>query len=240
MAAKLKSIIRSTPWFLIGKAVVLGALWLSPSLWWLFVLLTLYFYFAPSLYSLKLGVPLVAVLGLSLVLDRSFVNAALIAIFLFLILGVKELVLVNRARAYRVLAALLAIAILNSFFLGFRAWNGALMIVSSWAIGVVLFLLLKDALGYEAVEAVSKEQAKRFGVAAGVVSFLAWQLAVAVLFLPVPFFYQLGVFVIGASCLLFFALRHLSTGLTRRTIVAGLSVFFAATALFLASVPWGL
>src|SRR5689334_4150926 len=112
MAEKLKLIIRRIPWSLLLKAVALALLWafgkaslaagaVTPFV--LFVVIACAAYILPLFRPRAMAVPFFCALVLGFFVPFSALATLAFALIFFLILGIKDLVLVNRETAYETL-----------------------------------------------------------------------------------------------------------------------------------------
>lgn len=235
MEAKLRSIIKSTPWFLIIKAVSLSLTWLYPRLFWAYLFLAFYFYFSQSFYSIRLSLAFATILGFSTLLDRALTSALLLAILFFLLLGIKDLAFTKRSRMHGVLLFLVLTALTGLFLHAFDEWGGTSLLLASAGFGILFFLLGKDLFRIVAGES---SWYGRVPFVVGLVSFLIWQLLWALLFLPLGFlhryFLALLVLLVGGWLI---ALK-LRGKLTVPALIVGFSAFFAFAVVLLVSVRW--
>ena len=98
MAEKLKLILRPIPWSLLLKAAAFGVGWLILP-FWVFVVLAALLYFLPVFQVLKLLFPFVLTLILAYLVPPSLWAGLFLSALFFFILGVKDLVLIDRAAA---------------------------------------------------------------------------------------------------------------------------------------------
>ena len=237
MAAKLSSISRIIPWSLLLRAGIFGAAWLLLP-FWLFFLIALILYFLPVFQPLRLILPFALTVFFAGILSPNFWAAALLAALFFLILGIKNLTLVNRMAAYEtVLFLLLFLAYLNLFFHFPNSGRAAVLLLSGFA-AAAYALLLRNAARYATFpkEWSPRHQAVIFGLA----GLLVWQWTWAVLFLPLNPFYQTALLFLFAAVLTEMFLDHLAAELGRRRILGYFSAFVVFASAILAANPWQL
>ena len=129
---------------LFFKAGIMGLLWLFLP-FWIFLAAGFYFFFFPFFQPLRLALPFFLTLVAAAVLPANFLFALFLAVLFFLILGIKNLIFVNRFGAHQLLVFSLLLLMFLSFFSGFESWQR--WIVSFFALGVsVVFLLLAKEL----------------------------------------------------------------------------------------------
>src|SRR3990167_4928161 len=218
MAAKLSSISRTIPWSLLLRAGIFGAAWLLLP-FWLFFLAALILYFLPVFQPLRLILPFALTVFFAGILSPNFWAAALFAALFFLILGIKNLTLVNRMAAYETaLFLLLFLAYLNLFFHFPNSGRTAALYATfpkEWS---------------------PRHQAVIFGLA----GLLVWQWTWAVLFLPLNPFYQTALLFLFPAVLPRMFLDHLAAELGRRRILGYFSAFLVFASAILAANPWQL
>lgn len=234
MEVKLRSIIRSTPWFSIIKAASLSLAWLSPHLFWIYLFFAFYFYFSQSFYSIRLSLAFATILGFSSILDRTLHSAALLAVLFFLLFGIKDLAFTKRSRIHGVLLFLMLLVLTGLFLHAFDEWSGIPLLITSAGFGILFFSLGKDLFRIIAGES----WRGRVPFVAGLLSLLAWQLVWTLLFLPLGFLHRylfaLLVFIVcGSLIALGFQGKR-----TVSSLLVGFSLFFALAVVLLVSVRW--
>ncbi len=194
MEAKLKSIIKRTPWSLLLKAVFLAALWSvgkaslvlgSPWAFGLFLLAAVYFYFRPLFRPGPLLPGFLLSLILSALFPPGFFPAAGVGAVFFLLFGIKDLVLVNRPRAYEILVYILFFGYAATAFYGTLNWTGPGFVLAPLWIALV-FMLLTRLLPWE--------EGKSSGYIIPLLGgFLSGEAALVLFFLPLDFVYQAAI-----------------------------------------------
>ena len=107
MAGKLKSALGRIPWSLLLRAGLAGGGWLYfpfP----VFVLACLLIYSRPAFNFSKFLHLFLALLFLAFVVPHSAVNAILLSLIFYLLLGIKELVFIERGDIYEMIFLLLS------------------------------------------------------------------------------------------------------------------------------------
>ncbi len=234
MEVRLRSISRTIPWSLTLKAVVFGAAWLWLP-FWLFLLLALGLYFVPLFHPGRLWWPFAAAIFFAALLTPSLWPAVFLAGLFFLILGIKDLIFIHRAAAYQALVFLLfALAYLNFFARTGRTGAPSLLLAS---LGLLLLVAL---LGGSLLRYGLEEEGRspHDPLLLALLSFLlgAWALALA--FLPLNFFFQSAILLLGAVSAFELVLAYRLHALSRREILLHLSVFFSFLVLALAGNTW--
>lgn len=236
METKLPSILRRIPWSLALKSLAAGLAWYALPLW-AALLAAVYFYFAPLFEARKFAFPFLVLLFLMWAEPVSFLMALVLAGVFFLLLGIKDLVFIDRSSAYEILVMLLEALIVVRFAgrIGAAAW------VSAPALACVLFLLLLGFLSHEQA-AVPSEAARsrrlRRAVMAGAGALLFGEYLTVLSFLPLWAPYAS----IAAMFFLFLLAETLSASV-RGKFEYGAAFFNAAlvvgaTALLLGGVGW--
>ena len=195
MAVKLRSILRSIPWFLIFKAAVFGAAWLFLP-FWLFLLIALYLYFFPPFQIFSLGLPFLFTIASAAVFERGLVMGAFLGLIFYLILGIKDLVFIKRVPAYKVMTVALIFLITSGFFHRFSNWGSLSVTFWSFVFAAIFFLLIKNLVNYEEFSSLRTFRAGRSEklLGFGILGLLGLELAFLLLFLPFSFYYQIAFF----------------------------------------------
>ena len=94
--------LKQIRWSLFLKAVLLGAIWfIAP--FWIFFLAAVYVYFVPFFRTKSLFWAFLAILISAMILERGILASILIAGSFFVLLGIKNFVIINRKEAYELL-----------------------------------------------------------------------------------------------------------------------------------------
>jgi len=242
MEAKLKSISKRIPWSLAVKALVFAlAWWILP--FGLFFVVACYLYLVPFFKPLRFLLPFLALLVLisPLFLARNFWVIALGSAVFFIILGVRELLFINRKAVYKIAYFILLFILLSTFFSGFRNWAGWGVVLGSLAVALVFFALLKHLTDYEdSPEEKEKAGRRKEFVIQGLAAFFMWQLLWILLFLPLNYIYQSMFGFLVAMALTELILAYISFSLTRRKILTNFTVIFVFVIFVLASFSAGI
>lgn len=232
MEAKLKSTLKPIRWSLLLRAGVFGLAWLFLP-YWLFFLVAIYFYCKPFFHTRRLIWPFVLTLFAAFVLPVNFWLALFLSALFYLIVGIKNLSLVDRFSSHQLLVFFLLFLIFLAFFIHFENWQN--WQVSFWSLGLSLsfFLLAKDLVGYE-----SEKKRKTHVFAVLTAAFFVWQASLVVLFLPLNYFYQTALLFLTAVVSLDLLFEYFQGKLDRHKILTGFSAFFVFTSLILASARW--
>ena len=237
MGVKLKSILKSTPWFLICKATALGVAWLTLPLW-VFVALSLYFYFVPSFQSMRLWYPFLLTLIIAIMLDSTLGSAVLIAAAFYLLFGIKDLVFIDRLTAYRILVALLIVIFSLAFFVRFHPASTALFF-AALVVPLSFFLLIRGFLIYRRIQGhESAHLTRREGVLTGIGAFALWQLASVLFFAPLEPAYRVLLFSVAALLSGYLLLSSLEGRLRRNDVITSFTVWFVSLVFILTLNEW--
>ena len=239
MATKLKSTIRRIPWSLVLRAGIFGFGWfLLP--YEIFFLGALYLYFIPMFQPRKLALPFFLLLLFSYIETPSLWSAILMSAAFYLVLGVKDLILIDRVSAYELLILLIV------FLGGFQLFSSLDSSVGAYGLLVpiiwsgVFFFLFRNFLYYpEDSPSFFGGVLRERGIWVGAIaSFLFWQYLLFLLVLPLNFFYQTALLFIVA--LLFFEILpyYVRGNLSRERILANLSVSFFLSLCVVTSASW--
>jgi|GEM_PF-612936 len=242
MAIKLKSITRLIPWSLALRAVLFGAAWLILP-FWAFSILALYLYFVPLFQPLKLGVPFATLLFFTYTLTPNIWFAILLLVIFYLILGMKDLILIDRIAAYEILVLLLLFLV----FFGFFSWVTNLGIRSAPFKAVLpagLFFFLARGFLYYPDSPPPLLRVRKSGrwefLFIGLGAFMIWQLSLVLLFLPMSFFYQSALLFLVTLFFLELFPYHLRGELSRERILVNFSTFFILGTVILAAIEWSI
>lgn len=233
MVEKLRSITKRIHWSLILKAAAVGAFWVYlPE--WTSVVLALFLYFSSFFRIRHMGVPFLSALVISHVLGQNILGGLFLAVCLFFILGLKELVFIDRRSVYA--ALIFALLFFTSFLLyeNLDAWNG-------WfPVKILLFGWLFWVLSRGFLLETEEQLPARAPLFLGTLSFILWEIAMVIGFLPLDFLYQAGI-IIFMSFVFFEWLIDYSRGtLGKNKILLYVSLLFILVTLISTFAKWGL
>lgn len=232
MAGKLKSIIKGIHWSLAFKALIVAASWILLPEWMAWVL-GVVFYFS-SLYRARwMGLPFVSVFLVAHFLGQGELVGLGLGIILFIILGLKELIFIDRRFASTVMVfGILAMAGLLLYG-GLDAW-------SAWMpVKKLLFAGLFYALSQRYLLIVEEPHPKH-PLALGIMSFLLWEIAIAVGFLPLDFIYQAAIAIMCAFIFFEWFRSYIEEQLRINKILLYISFLFILTTLIFSAAKWSL
>ncbi len=239
MAAKLKSIIGRIHWSLLARGFAFGLGWLLlPA--WLFFALAIGLYLIPFFRPYKLAFPFLLVLIYALRSPASFWIAVFLGGTLYCLLGIKDLVFIDRTAAYEILTFLIVFLYIFGFFGAFGSWNSG-GFLAAFGLSSLSFLLLRGLFGYTEHEfAEAGEPLKHPTLVAGIMSLLFFEALVAGLFLPLAPFYQAAfaflIAFIGIDICLLFVRRTLAP----KNLLVNFTIFFVVFSALVGSASWGL
>ena len=187
-----------------------------------FVPIACYFYFVPLFHRAKLIAPFLAILVLSALFPENAIGAVSFGAMWFLLLGIRDLLFVDRAVMYEVLSFLILIFASLIFFYGVADVGMSYSLVGSAALALLFFLLLRGFLDYAGAE-----RNEQFLVT-GIFALLFWQWSVGTLLLPFHFLAQAALLFLFGAVLIEFAFHYLGGALTVKKAAVTGSVFLAA------------
>jgi hypothetical protein len=233
MVIKLKSVLRAVPWSLVAKAAIIGAVWLYLP-FWLFILAALYFYFIPFFRPFKFAAAFLIFLVLAGILPFYWWVAAILAIIYALILGVKDLVFIDRRFAYETLVFFLFFLAFAVYFLNYHFLEGS-AVLASVLMTIFGYFLIKNLMDYLKINVSGR--LKR--TASFLIVFLVAEIIFVLLLLPFDFYPRLALGFLFFVFLVDLVLSYLEAKLTNRKILIDFTIFFAMAVIILASVNWG-
>lgn len=233
MVEKLRSITKKIRWSLVLKAAAVGLSWVYlPE--WISVILAVFFYFSSFFRIRHMGVPFLSALIIAHVLGQNIPVGFFLAGCLFLILGLKELVFIDRRSAY--MALIFLIFFFASFLLyeNLDAWNGWFPVKSllfAW-----LFWAFSRGFLLEAGEGLPGNTS----LALGALSFVFWEIVTVIAFLPLDFLYQAGIIIFMAFVFFEWLVDYSRSSLVKNKILIYISLLFILVTLIFAFAKWSL
>ena len=225
---------------LLLKAAFLAVLWRVVP-FWLFLLVALWLYLSPLFRPLEMGLPFLLTLCFAGILPANFWSTAFLGTLFFLILGIKDLILVERENAYRVLLFLLFFLIFLNFFSEFNTFERSTALLSLFAIVVLTFLLLHGFVRYSRLgSARVGAPRRREKLALGLLAFLVGEIGMALLFVPLNAFYQAALLFLSTVIGTEMMVDRLEERLDHDRILVRFSLFFIFVVCILAANQWGL
>lgn len=230
MVEKLKSIIGPIPWSLILRAVLFGAAWLVLP-FWVFLAVSILIYFIPFFRPALLLIPLSLTLILAALVPPSFWAAAFLSVLFFFILGIKDLIFVDRATAFNLLVLVLFFLMWLYSFSWFDAGITAYSIMWFGVCSLIFFVASRQFLSY----ALDIPDSRKLSVSLGVVSFMLWEASVVALFMPLNFLFSTALVFLFAAMFLECAADYFKNRISPSHLLAYFSVFFVLLVIILSS-----
>jgi len=227
---------------LVIRAAIFGLAWLLLP-FWLFLLIALYFYFRPFFRPLKLFFPFLMTLFFAFTGQPGFLSAVFLSVLFYLLLGIKDLVFVDRKSSHEVLIMLLMFLTLTRLFSYYGSWGAPSAFFCAFAVGIVFFILANSfasEYGNGARAAVAGKPLKSEQIIPAIAALASWQLTLAAFFLPLNFLYQSALTFLSVAILLELISDHLGGALTRRRILVYFSAFSVFFVLILGMAQWTL
>jgi len=210
MAARSKSTTNPIPWSSLLKPLAVALAWLLlPK--WIFAIVALYAYFVPFFRPASLAPAFSTFLLLVLIAPKGVLEALYAAAVFALILGIKDLVIVNRKAAYQLLVLLLSFAGCLLLFSTFAAWSATAAFVSLAFLAALWFWVLRGAPERQEISVLPP----------AIAALLLFETGTAIFFLPISFFYQTAL-LFSASALLFEAATNLPAISAKRAYIWGI------------------
>ena len=219
---------------LLLKACVFGLSWLFMPFWF-FLLVAVYFYFVPFFQPFKLLIPFILTLAAAAAVPYGFWFAAFLGLLFFLLLGIKNLIFVNRFENHQLMVFLLLFLIFFGLFSNFENWQRWTVSIGLLGAGLSFFFLFEELADYSRERSESRKM-----LVAGLGSFILWQAASVIIFLPLNHFYQTALLFLSSVIVADIFLEYLAKKLDRRKILNDFSIFFVLVSVILASANWGL
>ncbi len=180
--------------------------------------------------------PFLVVLVISLLEAPNLFFAVLLAGIFYLILLIKDLLIIDRKSAYEILVLILTYLLVRSFFMKAGGDFGGLSLLYSllvaWAMSAMASSFVKNF-------AVSPEEGRAFVRMMSWVSFvLIWQVLIVGLFLPLDFVYQSAIVFLIATIFIDLVPRYIFGELSREKIFATSAIIFTLLVIVTASARW--
>ena len=157
MAGKLKSISKRIHWSLVVKAGIFGAAWFSTP-FPLFLLVAAWLFFVPLFDPLRLFLQFAVVLVIAAFLPETAFSALFLATLFFLLLGIKELVFINRRAAYETFLFILLFVIFLNFFSHFTRFVDQSALFVAFALSLLSSILLGGFVNYSGLGGANRKQ----------------------------------------------------------------------------------
>ncbi len=238
MVARLRSISKTIPWWLTLKTTLVAAAWLWLP-FWLFVVLAAGFYLFPLFEPLRFALPFLLLLISAAFLPVMFGTALILGAMYFLLLGIKDLILIHRFPAYESLLFTLYLLLFLNFFARFDRPDAAGAFLASLGVALAVSLLLWGFFRYgEASAGLELWPRRRLALTLGLVGFLLWQWLLVLLFLPLNFYFQTALLFLGAVSATELVFEYRQGSLSRRRALVHFSTALIFFAVILAANTW--
>mgnify|MGYP001616747163 FL=1 len=238
MAEKLESLLRGIPWYLVLKSASFGVGWLVLP-FWLFLILAAYLYLLPFFRPLKMALAFLILIFLVLESPHAIWMAVLYSVLFYLILGIKDLVFIERRPYYEMLILLITFIVFIGFFNIFEERGGYSAYISALLVSLIFFFLTRGFLDNDGgIYARDIAFVRRRDVCVAVLSLLIWQMFAVLMFLPVNFLYQAAILFLFTTVGLEMVSDYLENSLTNRRILFDFSVFIVFLVVILGLIPW--
>lgn len=229
MVEKLRLTLNQIPWSLLLKAFLFGAGWMVLP-FWVFVVFSLYLFLVPWFQPRKLLVPFVATMLLASFIEPNFWTSAFFSVVFFFILGIKDLLFVDRTTAFSLLVFVLSfLSILFSFS---KFDSGMGLYAFAWFLGLsgLIFLIVRSFINYS-FDDIDRRKKNTF---LGIMLLLFLELGISMLFLPINFFAQTALLFFSLIVLLEIASDHFAGKMNPKRGLAYFSLIFTVFVVILA------
>jgi len=235
MAAKLGSALEKIHWSLVLKSFILGAAWLHFPFYVFFVFLA-FFYLAPPFQAARFLWIIISLILIGKFLPTSFLGAIFIGAVAYMLLGVKNLILVRRNLFFEIfLIMITGLGGLTYFSHNFFSPTIYSVFVAGMAAlmagGVVYQFLLVSIPGIDRQTAY---------ILASVFSILTFENLWVLQILPLPAVFQAALFLLSESLLIELTFRYMAGDLTKKRLLIYFSFFFPLSMAVIAMAPWNI
>ena len=233
MAEKLKSALKTIHWSLVFKAFLAGLAWAYLP-WWISALVLLGIYFIPIFQARNLFTPFLTAVVLGWIFPSNLLAGLVIAFQVYLILGIKDFIFINRKAAMQMLSALYLAESGIAIYLGSDNW-----ILKSFIYGI-LFGLVYLSTSFKVLDIATHEGKKGDKSTIVILAFLLSQIAFGMNFLPIAPLYR-SLLLILAS-IIFFEWQNLILfeKLSKNKIISYGIFFVGFLVLVFSGISWGL
>jgi len=225
------------------KAAIFSALLLLAISNWLFavvfILVSFYLYFRPSLNGSQFILSFLVLLATSLlVIKSSFIvyGSLFIVVFFgflfFLLLGIKNLIFVNRQPFYYLFNGLLLLVVFISFF---WAGNSHLFFIKYLSVFFAIAFLFREFLTFS-INGFSNSTKKNLIVYG--TTFLILQLLWAITLLPISFLNEASLALLIVLILQDFITHHFSGTMSRQIVLRNVTIFLILNLVIFGASKW--
>lgn len=218
---------------LLLKSLIFGLSWFILP-FWAFLAVAVYFYLVPFFQPFKLIIPFMLTIAVAFIVPYGFWFAVFLGTLFFFLIGIKNLILINRFDNHQMMVFLILFLVFFGFFLHFQNWQRWIVSLISLGVGLSYFFLFDELADY-----IKRNDEPKKIFISGLGAFLLWQVVMAVLFLPLNYFYQTALLFLFSVILTDFLLEYLGGGISRKKILTDFSIFFVIAVIMLASANWG-
>jgi len=231
MALKLKSVLENQQLTLLFKALMFGAFLLfTPPL--LFIIAALFLYFKPLFNTFSFFSSFIILLILSLSLTNGLLAAILFSFVFYIILGVKNLVFINRWRWYHLLHLSL---FYSTFLLFFLSDNTSNFFFKSFGLFLISVFLLREFLKFAAADFPKRRLLISWALSLFVVE-ITWVIGL----LPLGFLNSANLALLSVFALGDLTLHHFRGTLGRKVVLSTAALFVLLTLLIFATSQWSI
>lgn len=234
MAEKLKSISKRIHWSSLLRAAVFGLSWLwLPS--WAFIFVALYLYLIPWFRVGALAMPFIVLLILAFSTASGGFMAIIFAAIFYLILLVKDLIVLDRRALYEVIVLGLILLLLRAFYANFNQGATGSALLYAFIVAGAAALLFRNFIAAVSGEATFEKRPQLVRVATWILFLLFVQLFIAGLLLPLDFTYQSTIIFLVVVLLVDLIAEYLFSGLSREKLLGVATVVGTLLVLILSS-----
>lgn len=236
MERKLKLIIKKIHWSLAVKSLFLS---LSSLIlpFFLFCFLALLIYFIPLFRPLSLIFQFLIFIFIIHFFYGSFWGCFIIFLAIYLILGVKDLIIIERKIAYEFLGYLLFSVLTLKFFQNIKLEGQFLNLLFSLSLPLFFILFFKNNIFYNDNK---NYKIKVFKIGISILAFFIWQFILILNFLPLNFYLQTAILILITVSGFNFIFNYSFSKLDKKIIVVNLFIFIFLFSLILFLNHWGL
>lgn len=237
MDLKLKSVLRSQQSTLLFKALIflgflalvyIGNFKFIPILF--FLVTAVFLYSKPIFNTFYLWASFFILLILALISPPSFLGAAFYAFLFYIILGLKNLVFINRLNWHQALHLSLFYAL---FMIFWGASDGAPFLLKLAGVFAASLFLIREFFKMAAIDF-----SKRRVVASWVIALLITEAVWAISWLPIGFLNSSALALLMVFVLINLTLHHLKETLNKQVVLSAITLFVLSALLIFVTSKW--
>lgn len=233
MAEKLKSVLGPIHWSLLLKALAASGVWLlSPNLAALFVAVI---YFLPPYKNGAYLLPFFVLEYVLLNTQPSLLLTLLIGVAVYTLLGVKNLILIDRATSFQACITLLFFFLWALFFEGQQEFYSLSILLTLVGLSLLFYLLSAQLVRLKTASTIGHHR-----LVLGLGAFLMFEWALVTYFLPLPVAFQTALALLATGFLLECLSQYLVGSLARKNAITYFSVFLPLFVMIVIISPWGI